>query len=556
MAIINLGQVAYVNKGKYDHDSLYKKHDVILFCGGSYVYTYDTAATGISPTDSSHWKAILDPNELNTVIDDVCDLTEQCNAAAEQAVFGLLINGVELPKNEEQTIHIPIATSNTNGAMAAEDKALLNMLENHMDIAAWDDIAIVVRNGAGKYLFPVGTQLTSEKVIGTSATVSGNITTVTVDTDLFVDKMGGVSGGGYTFLFSDGVWQYQNQQVSIGEYGITVSETAQENDTIIVTELTQSIPWDVVHHGMVQDIVTGEDKPGMVLLMHSACENVQFDNNEALYYVSEDVWPEGMPPGTYNFTTRGSIFPWDTPGTYVFTTTKAVPVGGQIEAALGSDYPPILTDIFTYINGTTLSYLERLSLISGNVTDGIHLGTDGNVKSFMNNINRSYFGSDNYAECAARQWINSAEEANKWWKPQTIFDRRPFYLNVPGFLKDMDARFLAAVGTTQVKCRTNSKFEVYPEMPLPYDYYVQDKFFLPSLEELGDLNSPNAWDAYKGAINQDRVKYAISKPTTACQWWVRETSGLGYGLFVLKSGGIGMGTVNGGFAVAPACIIC
>lgn len=68
------------------------------------------------------------------------------------------------------------------------------------------------------------------------------------------------------------------------------------------------------------------------LLMHNCLYNMAFDPAQYLYYVDAAAWPDGLPAGTYNITLDHGAYNSDTTqdGTYQFTITRPVPVGGGI----------------------------------------------------------------------------------------------------------------------------------------------------------------------------------------------------------------------------------
>ena len=75
---VNLGRVAYVEKGAYDGDTTYQKKDVVSYNNGSYVYIADVAAAGIVPTDTAYWQPMMNPEAMNRA-------AEAANKAAEAA---------------------------------------------------------------------------------------------------------------------------------------------------------------------------------------------------------------------------------------------------------------------------------------------------------------------------------------------------------------------------------------------------------------------------------------------------------------------------------------
>lgn len=550
MATVNIGRVAYVDRGAFSPTTRYTKMDVVHYANGSFVYINANDSSGILPTDTAYWTAMVDPMRMNDAIENAEDAVENCS----QAILNINMEGADLAKNDSKAVAIPLATEVTSGAMTARDKALLDAMGGFADINDWDDIKAIVQSGAGERLFHIGTQLHSEKLKAVSVSTHNDSLSVSVDASTFIQKLGYVSSGEYTIRYLGGVWRYKHASIELAEFGIFVTGQAVENDAITMIVASDVFAWDVVHHGLVRDVVTGDDKPGMVLLLHNANDLVQFDAQEALYYVSETVWPDGMPPGTYNFTSTGSNTTRDSAGTFAFTTTKTLPADGHIVLTWRYYQPITAGSIKTYISGSSTAALETITPVEGVVTDGTHLGTTGDVTSYMNDIDRARNGSDNYAESAARQWLNSSEDTS--WQPQTMFDRRPAHANLPGFLKGMDAKFLDAVGITNLQCESNHIFEVNPEMPLPYSYHVQDKFFIPSGYEIGEWTSDqyDQWTAYINAPANDRVKYDKNN-AAPCIWWLRDQWGTGTGTVIYTNGMLITINIYARLAVVPACVI-
>ena len=75
---VNLGRVAYVEKGAYDGGTTYQKKDVVSYNNGSYVYIADVSAAGIVPTDTAYWQPMINPEAMNRA-------AEAANKAAEAA---------------------------------------------------------------------------------------------------------------------------------------------------------------------------------------------------------------------------------------------------------------------------------------------------------------------------------------------------------------------------------------------------------------------------------------------------------------------------------------
>ncbi len=285
---------------------------------------------------------------------------------------------------------------------------------------------------------------------------------------------------------------------------------------------------------------------------------------QALYYAAD-----GLSAGTYCFTydaTVGSM----TAGTYQFTLTEDIPSGGQI--VLNTTGSKAITDctISTYESPESTTAIESdIEVTEG--SDGTSLGTvtTATTDENLNNANRICWGSNNYAQSALRQFLNSDAEAGAVWTPQTVFDRPPSWhtnASYAGFMATLPEDFLAVVETAVVPCRTNNIFEVASidgtEYPTTSVYNLEDKFFILSQGEIygtyqnGSYKDGTLLDYYDGLTNTERIKY--------------DSVGTAYNVFMRTphaSGGsnmIGIGSSAGAtyypysstaLAIAPACII-
>lgn len=288
-----------------------------------------------------------------------------------------------------------------------------------------------------------------------------------------------------------------------------------------------------------------------------------FDANEALYYAAEEI-----PAGTYNFTwnyATGSMVN----GTYQFTLTKAVPAGGQIVLGTNSSSTAITgCKIATYATVAATAAIES-GIVVTEGSEGTSLGTIAATSATSENLNcaqRIMWGSNNYAQSAARQWLNSDAAAGSVWTPTNKFDRAPSWAtSKAGFMKGLPADFLAAVQPAAIPCRTNSVFEVNSldgtEYTVNTVYTLNDMFFMLSRPEIyGSWDSSSVKDGelleyYEGLSDIERIKYDAAGSARYC--WLRSpTPGDASGeRRVSTSGALGTSYAVGGIGVAPACII-
>lgn len=311
----------------------------------------------------------------------------------------------------------------------------------------------------------------------------------------------------------------------------------------------------------------------MTLLMHHCIYDRQIDASELLWANTGD---SALAAGTYNFTLYKSSNGGQTyeDGTYQFATTKPIPAGGGWTHnkvgtwyANAADYKPE-----NITNGTVTTYdaagtvLESgLAVTAG--SGGTALGTASNAKAdcvntigTFNSVMRRAYGSNNWAESAARQWLNSSAAANSWWQRQTIFDMVPSYANKAGFLAGLDPDFVDALGAVDITTARNTIYEMGDT--LGGSYTTRDKLFLPSMTEIG-LGSNNSvaegsvLPLYDGATQTDRIKYDQAAQTTARYWWLRSPNpwNAGYVRIVYPSGALDVNGAAGGYGLAAACVI-
>lgn len=315
------------------------------------------------------------------------------------------------------------------------------------------------------------------------------------------------------------------------------------------------------------------DAPTMTLLMHHCIYRHQIDVSELLWANTGD---SALAAGAYNFTLYKGSNGGQTyeDGTYQFTTTKPIPAGGGWthnkvgkEYANAADYKPenITSGTVTTYDAAGTVLESGLAVTAGN--GGTALGTASNAKAdcvntigTFNSVMRRAYGSNNWAESAARQWLNSSAAANSWWQRQTIFDLVPNYANKAGFLAGLDPDFVDALGAVDIVTARNTIYEMGDT--LGGSYTTRDKLFLPSMTEIG-LGSNNSvaegsvLPLYDGATKTDRIKYDQAAQTTARYWWLRSPRpwSASYVSLVNPSGALGSDNATSGLGLAAACVI-
>lgn len=329
-------------------------------------------------------------------------------------------------------------------------------------------------------------------------------------------------------------------------YGVGDQLQCKKGDTTLI--------WDIVHIGNVEE--TGGN---YVILQTHDClpmDTMEFDNREAIFRTKSD-----LPAGTYHFTasvagitdpswTDSSKSGWSK--SWQFTTTKAVPAGGQVCFAKGMDWNTSLAPlgIATYSKQTDTTALETVTLAEG--TNGTDLATLGTI----NHAQRICYGYNRWSQSGLRQWLNSKAGAGAWWSPRNDFDRPEHYTTWAGFMNDLDDDFLAVVAKSNLVTDINKISDAGGHDT------TQDYFFLPAMVNLngGDnfYNNPGSavqdiedtvvWDYYtkfrrdgktgtNAGQDDNRRKYRKGS-STEWSWWERSPNcGNAYNVRYVAGGG-------------------
>ena len=431
----------------------------------------------------------------------------------------------------------------------------------------WKDVQTIVRSGAASQYFDIGDQFVVEKLSAVTANkgTSTGITAVTIDSNTFVSGYGEVHAGEYIFTYDGKSWRNENGKiVSIDTYGISVTGTAKAGDHVIVTETTTQLAFDVI--GIDHDTPADPSrKHSMTLQMHDLWTSaMQYDAPEAIYYIDEATYPNGLEAGTYYFTLPNYDATYGGGSTLNFTLANPVPVGGQIRFAWGYQVQANTCKISTYETVGAATAIETVTVAEGEAGIALPALHATAVTENANCAHRIKYGSNNWETSALRQWLNSDAEGGEWWEPKTVFDRPSSNVASAGFLKGLDPAFLNVIGevtkTTQQSISDGYGLNVSTE-----------RFFLLSRPEIyaGTERSADGADGkvyeYYGAgysdlaspgtgADSNRIKY---RNGSATYWWLRTPiSTYGYSVRrVLPTGTLHTSNAYNSYGVAPACII-
>ena len=478
-------------------------------------------------------------------------------------------------------------TDDTGAAILGAIKqqtAVLAKGSSGLKVESYADVQSIVRMGLAPAVFGVGDviEVGRETAVQASLGVHTGITAVSVVEDTFVAAMDEAGEKEYEIIFDGSAWKYGNAPIILADYGLSVTGTPAEGDTIIVVETASSINMvvmDFIENGQTTiGNIKLHDKTkeyGMILQSEKILYALQHDAPEAFYAVPEG----GLAAGTYNITLGDN---YDTSygggATYQFTLTQAVPAGGQLTLDWPYQKTPLQgTGVKSWESNAATTPIETVAVTAG--SGGSSLGTllkAVQASSGLNSIERMRYGSNRWSTSAMRQHLNSGKAAGSVWAPQNPWDRAPSWVSsTAGFMHGLDPEFikvcadvdlLTALSTVAGDCTAaegsaGTGFET-----------TKDKFFLPSRPEVfggGDNASDkgDAWEYYKansdvpsGSSNpnsdSNRIKVNASNGNAA-YWWMRSpvVGGGGGVRFIGPSGGVTSGSASSSTGVAPACVV-
>lgn len=289
---------------------------------------------------------------------------------------------------------------------------------------------------------------------------------------------------------------------------------------------------------------------------------MQFDAPEAFYYAEN-----GLTAGDYYFTIDSA---YDTAhndlSAYGFTLAEAVPAGGVLTFNWTTNTMASAAKVYAYSSSESTAPIMSVSVSES--ASGTNLGELKNAVQSelnLNGVNRIRYGSNNYKESAIRQWLNSDKPAGQVWSPQTPWDRPPVWAaTADGFMRGMDADFLATIGKTHIitaRVQTIEGGAAYDEMD---DYFfllsrsqvyggvevagVDEGAPYPYYSDYSDLSAPGT------GTDTNRIS---TRNGAAAQYWISSPySVVGYSpRFVSATGAVQNYFAYFGSGVLPACNI-
>lgn len=451
-----------------------------------------------------------------------------------------------------------------------------------LKVESYEDVLSIVRMGLAPSVFSIGDviEVGRETAVQASLGEHTGISAVTVNEDAFVAAMDEAGEKEYEIIFDGSAWKYEGHPIILADYGLSVTGTAAEGDTIIVVEtasVIRMVVMDFIENGQTTvGNIKLHDKTkqyGMILQSEKTLYGLQVDAPEAFFYTAE-----GIAAGTYNIT-LGDNYDTSYGGgtTYQFTLTQAVPAGGQITLDWPYNKTPLQgSGVKTWASNAATTPIETVTPSAG--SGGTSLGTlliAVQDASGLNSIHRMRYGSNKWSESAMRQHLNSAKVAGQVWSPQSHWDRPPSWdASTAGFMHGLDPEFIKICGDVELLTALSTVAGDTSSAAASAgtgNEVTVDKFFLPSRPEVfggGDNNSDkgDAWLYYSansdvpgGSSNSgaDTNRIKTNAAGSAQYWWLRSPH-VGHGNSVRHihpSGHVGSYYASSSDGVAPACVV-
>lgn len=327
-------------------------------------------------------------------------------------------------------------------------------------------------------------------------------------------------------------------------------------------------PWNIVDFGPCEDPDGVIHENAMWLESKFTSISLQYAGYESLYVPDKE-----MPAGTYNFKIGDDYSSVVHPGdSFQFTTTKPIPLGGQI--ALGStSYDRIIFNadiltqwrIRTYSDRYQREPLEIITITEGD--DGTNIGTlyrDNDRGPFgMNTFNIYNDPKINWSRSVVRQWLNSDRPAGEWWRSSDNFQRLPLKADsIPGFISYMPSDFAKIVKPVKIF----TAYDLWQKIEA-----TNDKFFIASLEqeyvahfaegegqafEYWKQRLDNAQPFGGGYAYAGRRRALMTNHASAKSYWLRSFALGNSSTCVSVSGYVSNATASGtSVTIAPCCVI-
>lgn len=370
-----------------------------------------------------------------------------------------------------------------------------------------------------------------------------------------------------TIIYDEANNVYKVHALAAGTVTITATSVESgESDSITITVATPT--WAViqaqVRAGTILNIMdVGDVVPTVVDFKKTSSSHTAYNTAVRLVHILDTAAKQAK----YGLNSYGAIFQY-----------KHAHIQGMMfdaaETATEADEETAQDGVYYYgwTSGTTYTplNLETGATIPYSDYTKVYKSSINTTSANFNSIRQ--YGWNNWKYSMIRQWLNSDAEASTqaWFVKSHVGDGTPnnTVLNYAGWLADIDQDLAAIVSQVTISTSANTVTDGGAT------YTTQDKFFLPSKEEV--FFNPQvsgaegeAWDYYKAETgyatpNDGNSPARIlstyptsSSPYNPVYWWLRSAyrSGASYAWYANYYGTAGYSNASIAYYIAPACII-
>lgn len=432
-----------------------------------------------------------------------------------------------------------------NAAQIDTQNAILARMAEKMGAfgkpTSFKGIQTFLRNGLIRHVLDESDQIQAALNINVTTEIHGTgVTAATVDKDKFL-SVAGPHTHIHEFAYDGAAWLHNGEVVELSDYGITITGDPASGDAVVCHISSGKVDFDIM--GFDEDCPVDSTKKHTLSLLATNCiENMVFDPPQYLYVVTKEAWPDGLPAGTYSVTLDYGAYNGGTAqnGTYKFTTTQTIPVGGGIRHSTIGLYQysaytkdQILGGKFTTYDADRLTTLET-GLVTSEVTDEdtnvVNLGTTTasnpqyKVGDYINFSQRQAYGSGRWKTSWIRQLLNCRDKVLNF-APGTIWSR-PASATAEGFLHRLDPELVAVLGKHRIRYALGvadgygyEDLEDYVSLATMTDIGLGSNSGIKetAVDEDGNLMRQGAYSFWEGKGQADRIKYLSS---AARHWWL------------------------------------
>lgn len=281
---------------------------------------------------------------------------------------------------------------------------------------------------------------------------------------------------------------------------------------------------------------------------HGVLTSIPFDVPMYLFAVTEEAcehfgWPTtganaGMPAGTYNVTLLCGAYDGSTKqdGTYQFTTTQVVPIGGGVrhttmgvyDAANRYTKANLLAGTFTTYASDTVTVIETgLQTFEG--TGGISLGTSTSKAlqylsgNYINFTQRQASGCNRLSWSYLWQFLNS-DDAVFQWRRKSMWSRN-LDSSPEGFLHSIDPLLRQVIGKVRKRVALpvseaygyeDLEGYCFPAFLVDLGLGANNGIFEGPVDANGSVTREEAYTFWRNTDGADRVKHEEGE---AKVWW-------------------------------------